>query len=85
LPESEEHYIVKITYIDGNKISYAYTSGGPTVVEIKLANHDFMMIQAFSNNTWKCASIAFYNNRILDGAPYFYYPDLEVIVQDGLY
>ena len=79
LPENSP-YIIKITRLNGDTISYNYLSAGKESTSIRMDKDDFIFLQCIDPSSWNVSSIAFYNNRVKSGRPYFYFPKLEVEV-----
>lgn len=73
-------YIIKITRLNGDTISYNYLSAGKESTSIRMDKDDFIFLQCIDPSSWNVSSIAFYNNRVKSGRPYFYFPKLEVEV-----
>ena len=70
--------------MNDGELSYQYYKSGNSGTEIRIDRGDIVILQAINPRTWQKSSIAFYNNKY-PGAPYFYFPELEVEVKHGLY
>ena len=80
LPEKPFPYLIRITRINEDESKDEYRLGGTESTSIRIDKDDFIFIQCIDPETWKVSSIAFYNNRIKDGARYYYFPNLKVEV-----
>jgi len=83
-PRSDTNYVICSVRISNDEILYQYYRSGNDGTEIRIDQGDIVILQAIDLTTWKKSSIAFYNNKY-PGTPYFYFPELEVEVQHGLY
>lgn len=83
-PRSNSGYIICAIYMNDGELSYQYYKSGNSGTEIRIDRGDIVILQAINPRTWQKSSIAFYNNKY-PGAPYFYFPELEVEVKHGLY
>ena len=79
-PESDRPYIVRAEHINGDTVTREYFLTGDESLSIRMDKDDFLLLQCIDPETWSVSSPAFYNNRIKTGAPYFYFPKLEVEV-----
>lgn len=82
-PRSDSAYIICAIRIYNGELSYQYYLSGNAGTEIRIDRGDAVILQAIDPTTWKKSSIAFYNNKY-PGAPYFYFPKLEVTVDGRL-
>ena len=83
LPRSDTPYLIRAMRFNNGHITYDYYKSGNSGTEIHTDKDDMLAIQCIDPDTWKMSSIAFYNNKYT-GAPYFYFPKLEVTVDAKL-
>lgn len=79
-PEREDPYIIKVTRIYDTDIRYEYILAGAESTSVRIDQGDYILLQCIDPSSWTMSSIAFYNNKIKNGRPYFYFPKLEVEV-----
>lgn len=79
-PERNRPYIVRADHINGDTVMTEYFLAGKESLSIRMDKDDFLLLQCIDPETWSISAPAFYNNRIKAGAPYFYFPKLEVEV-----
>ena len=79
-PEAEQSYIVRISHINGNTITEEFLTAGSESLSVRIDKDDFVLLQCIDPEKWCVSSPVFYNNRIKTGAPYFYFPKMEVEV-----
>ena len=79
-PEAERPYIVRATRFNDGEITYDYFLTGEESLSIRMDKDAYLLLQCIDPDTWTVSAPAFYNNRVRFGAPYFYFPKLEVEV-----
>lgn len=79
-PEAEHPYIVRTIRFNDGEITYDYFLTGEESLSIRMDKDAYLLLQCIDPDTWTVSAPAFYNNRVRSGAPYFYFPKLEVEV-----